>query len=497
MLLESLLVAFEIVVSWPTPVWILVGLCIGLLVGATPAIGPDLGMAVILPLTLPLDGIDAIILLISVYSGGMYGGSIPAILLNVPGTASNAATTFDGYPLSKQGKAITALAMSATASSVGGFITILALIFLSAVLVDIVLLFGSPEYFLIALLGLTMITIVSRGSMVKGLAAGFFGLSLTTIGIAPMAPTLRYTFGSISLYDGISFVAALVGLFAIGEMIGLAARRGGISEENMSMSGNRSEGILAVFRHPVTLLKSSAIGTLVGAIPGAGASVSNFVAYTEAVRSSKDSKSFGEGNEVGLIASESANNATVAGSLIPTFAFGIPGSTSTAVLLGGLLMHGLRPGPDLFTTDLHVTNSVLIALLVGNLVIFALGILFVTQAGYITKIDTNIIIPIVVVLAFVGGYTLRSNWFDIVTIVMLGIIGYFMMKHNYSIVGFILGVVLGPIAEENLARSLRISDGSLMIFVQKPLSLLIVILIVMVLFGPFFKPYVQKKLSWI
>ena len=491
-LVEAFSEAVNILFSWPTIGWMVLGLLLGIVFGALPGIGSSLGMAIILPLTLPIQGVNAIILLVAIYSGAMYGGSIAAILVNVPGTAAAAATTFDGYPMSQQGKAKNALAMSATASSIGGFFTIIALFLVSSILVEIVLAFGSPEYFLIAILGISMITVVAQGSMVKGLVAGFFGLLLTTIGIAPVSPTIRYTFGQLALYDGLDYVAALIGLFATTEMLFLAGRRGGIAEADVDISGSLREGISETFSRPLTVLKSAFIGMGIGAIPGSGASVSNFLAYTEAMRASSEADTFGQGNPAGVIASEASNNGTVGGSLIPTLSFGIPGSGSTAVLLGGLIMHGMVPGPDLFTTQLPQTYSLFLSLLVGNVVILVLGLSVITRLSYITRIDSNYIIPLIMVLATLGALTLRTNWADVILIVVLGFVGYFMRKHDYSVIAFVLGFVLGPIAEQNLLRSLQLSGGSFMIFVEKPLSLMLVIAIFIVLMGPYIGPRLSE-----
>ena len=494
--------AVGVVLSWPVFFWLVAGVLIGIIVGSLPGLGASLGMAILLPLTLTLDGVSAIILLISIYSGAMYSGSISAILVNAPGTSAAAATTFDGYPLSRQGQAVTALSLSATSSALAGFFTITALIVASPVLITVVRMFGSPEYFLIAILGLAMITIVAQGAMIKGLIAGFFGLSLTTIGSAPMTADVRYTFGEFALFDGVSFVAALIGLFAIAEMLKLAGERGGISKGGVGMGGGVLPAVKTVLNHPVTLLKSAFLGMGIGAIPGAGSTVSNFVAYTEAVRASNDPDSFGTGNPVGVIASEASNNGTIGGSVVPAIAFGIPGSAATAVLIGGLIMHGLVPGPDLFDAggSLVVTYSVFIALLFGNVIILAVGLGLVTRAGYLTRIDTKYIVPMIIALAFLGAFALRSgNWFDVITIVALGVMGYYMKRYNYSIIAFVLGVVLGSIAEENLYRSVILSnrvefpvDLPVSIFFVRPISLVLLIVIVVILLGPILKPYLER-----
>ena len=495
--------AISIAFGWPAIGWIIGGILLGIIIGALPGLGPSLGMAIMLPLTVPLEPVNAVILLVSVYSGAMYGGAIAAILINAPGTAAAAATTFEGYPMSRKGEALKALAISATASSIAGFFTVATLILFSPVIVEVVLAFGSPEYFLIALLGLAMITVIARGSMVKGLVAGMFGLMITSIGSTTTMATPRYDFQDyvgFMLADGIDFVAVLIGLFAIAEMFKLAGEKGGISRDGGDMSGSVIPGIKSVLNRPVTMIKSGYLGMVIGAIPGAGSTVSTFVAYGEAVRSSGDPDSFKKGNETGLVASEASNNGTVGGSLVPTLSFGIPGSAATAVLLGGLMMHGLNPGPGLFGEYLSTTYSLFIALLIGNVLILIVGLTLVTRASIITKVDTDYLLPIIIVLAMTGAYALRGGaqvWLDVWTVLLLGIIGYYMKMYNYSIIAFVLGVVLGVTAEENLDRSLQLSDGSWAIFVSpdQPLALGLSTVIFLLVMGPLLKPYLSRLLK--
>ncbi|RQG95419.1 tripartite tricarboxylate transporter permease [Natrarchaeobius chitinivorans] len=492
MVLEALGEAVALILSGHTLYFLILGLIIGIFVGSLPGIGASLGMAIVLPLTVPMEGVDAIILLTGIYSGAMYGGSISAILFNVPGTAGAAATTFDGYEMAKKGNAVGALSTSAVSSVFGGSMAFLLLILISPIIIPIVLMFGTPEYFLMAIFGLATITIVARGAMVKGFIAGLFGFLLSTVGIAPLSPETRYTFGTTVLFDGLSFIAGLIAVFAVAEMLRLTTQEGKIKEEGITISGNILQGFNTVVKRPILVAKSGLIGMVVGAIPGAGGSISNFVAYIEALRSSKNPEAFGTGAAEGVIAPEASNNATVGGALVPTLSFGIPGSGSTAVLLGGLILHGIRPGPNLFSAELFITYSILIALLVGNLVILVLGILFITRAGYITKIDVHVIIPIIIVLSMLGAYAIRSNWVDVATVFLISILGLYMKLHNYSIIAFVLGMILGPIAEENLARSLDISGDSLFIFVAEPLRILLVLLILVTVFGPILKPYISR-----
>ncbi|QZA87912.1 tripartite tricarboxylate transporter permease [Salinarchaeum sp. IM2453] len=501
MAVESFLSAVEILLTPETLLFAVVGVLIGIVVGALPGLGPPLGMAIMLPLTVPFSSVNAIILLIGVYSGAMYGGSIAAILINTPGVSSSAATMFDGYPMSKQGEAAKALAISATASAIAGALAVLALLLFSPYLIEIVLAVGTPEQFLIALLGLAMIAVVVQGSLIKGLLAGVFGLLITTVGAAdPISTEIRYA-STDFFYEGFDFVAVLIGVFAIAEMMKLAGQHGGIAKQSVEIGGRITQGIISVVKRPLTVLKSGTIGVIVGAIPGAGATISNFVAYSEAVRSSDNPDAFGSGEEEGVVASEASNNSTVAGSLVPAISFGIPGSSSTAVLIGGLLMHGLTPGRGMFDPagQLELTYAILLALLVGNLVILAVGLLVVTRLGILTRINTDYIIPIVIVLSFLGTYALNLNPEDVTTVVIFGLIGFYMVRYNYSVIAFVLGVVLGDIAEENLYTSLQLSDGSYMIFVNPFeygwLSPILVGVIVFILFAPLVKRAVNSLRS--
>ena len=480
--IEGLLLLF----TWPIFAWMVAGVLVGIVAGALPGIGAGLGMAIILPLTLPLDPISGLVFLIGVYSGAMYGGSISAILINTPGTGGSAATTLDGYPMSRLGLAKNATAISVTASVIGGSIGLVTLLLLLPILIEVILAFQSPEYFMVAMVGLALIPIVAQGSLFKGLLSGALGLLIATVGVAPMQFQPRYTFDSLALDNGISYIAALIGLFAIAEMIRLSTESGGIAQTGVdARSGSVRDGIKTALSKPITMIKSAYIGMAVGAIPGGGSTIANFVAYSEAVRSSKTPEpEFGDGNPTGVVATEASNNGSIGGSILPTIAFGIPGSSATAVLLAGLLLHGLRPGPSLFGADAHITYAMLLAVLVGNLVILIVGLAIVTRASLITELSSESIIPIVITLAMLGGISFRNNWVDIITIVVLGLIGYVMIRNNYSVIAFVLGIILGPIAEENLVRSLQISDGSFTIFLTRPLSFVLVLAFVSVLLVP-------------
>lgn len=463
--------------------FVVLGITIGMIFGAIPGLGGTLGMAVLLPFTLLLDGHTALIFLITIYNGACWGASISAILINVPGTAGAAATLIDGYPMAKKGRAYEALSLSAIASAVGGTIAAAVAILAVPVLIIIVLSMTSPEYFLIAFLGITLIAYVSKASLIKGIMAGSFGLLMTTIGMAPTVPEMRYTFGLTILYDGISFIAILMGVFAVTEMMNLIIKEGGVSESETIIKRSKRSLIKQVFSNPLILAKSAFIGLVVGSVPGSGASVANFVAYSEQVRSDS-SKEYGTGQPEGVIAAETANNANVTGAVVPTIAFGVPGSAATSILLAGVILHGYTPGPGMFGENLQVTYAVFIGLFVSALVIFILGLYVVTYASYLTKIDTDYVIPLVIVLTLVGSFIVRVNFIDVITATIFGLFGYYMAKNNYSLIAFVLGAVLGGIAENNYYRSLQISGGTYDIFYTKPISLLIILIIVVVLAAP-------------
>ena len=358
--------------------------------------------------------------------------------------------------------------------------------------------FGAPQIFLVALFGILMIGVIaSQGSFFKGVTAGMFGVLVMTIGVSPASPGVRFTFDSIHLWDGLDYVAILIGMFAIGEMIRIASTpRGGDGE--FVDGGSISSGVSTTVKNSVTMLKSGFIGMVIGAIPGAGSSASNFFAYAEAVRSSDASEreSFGKGNPKGVVAAEAANNGTVAGSLMPVIAFGIPGSAATAVLLGGFLLHGVNPGAELFTTNISFTYSLIIALLLGNVLILLLGLLVVPYVGaVVTRLDKDIIIPLVVVLATVGAFSLRSNWVDIITLFIFGVLAFLMYRHDYSVIAMVIGAVLAGIIETNLQRSLALSDGSLLIFVNDPLSIAIIVVMTLLMLSPKLKGLLERRLS--
>jgi len=468
------------------------GATIGLIIGAIPGLGPDIAIAVLIPFTFGMDPNLALIFLLSIYTGGMAGGAVSSILINAPGTSAAAATTLDGYPMAKKGEAITALSIAMTSSAFGSFFGPLILLFLIIFISKFIMIFGTPEYFLLGLLGIVLIAAIGRESIFKGLIAGTFGMMLTSIGMAPMGFEMRYTFGFPALYNGIGVLPAILGLFAVAEMIKLAGeKRRGISER-IDIIGSRIEGIKITFKNYYVLITSAVIGFIIGVIPGVGGTTACFIAYSSAKQSAKDSDSFGKGNPKGVIAAEAANNAVVGGAMVPTLMFGIPGSSTTAILLGGLLLHGLRPGINLFRGDgLILTYALILSIMLAGIFTFVIGNLSSPFLGKITLIRKEILIPLVLLFAHLGIYIIEFNFLHVLLVLFFGLLGFLLIKNEYPLIPFALAIVLGPLIEENFDRTIKMGGGSLIILFQRPVSIILIIIILYVLVTSFLK--VKKK----
>jgi putative tricarboxylic transport membrane protein len=489
----------QLVMTWRALVFIFVGVFLGLILGATPGIGPVPGIALLLPLTIEFEPWVALSMLFAIYIGGMYGGAVTAILLNVPGTAGAIASTFDGYPLSLQGRANYAIEVSVLASSFGTILSAVVLILAMPFLIQLISLFGTVEYALIAVFGITIIPLVSQDSVSKALLMGGFGTLLSTVGMPVMTANPRFTLGIIDLNDGVAFVPVLLGIFAIAEMLKLVPYEGTLDDSGGGSDGPDGKApatdggyrtvrkipdrLAEIFvRNPLTFLKSVSIAMIVGLIPAAGGAVSNILAYALEKGTASDSETFGTGNIRGLISAESANSGTIASTLVPLLGFGIPGSPTAAVILGGMLMHGVNPGPGLFQESVHLSYATFTAVAIGGVFLIVIGLLTATQMARLTRLRMSVIVPPIVVLCFVGSYALALSFVDVAQAFLTGLVGYLLIKYNYSIVALIMGLILGPIIEENVHRALSLGD--VWIFVGTPLRLLLVGLIVASLVGP-------------
>ncbi|MDH3420298.1 MAG: tripartite tricarboxylate transporter permease [Gammaproteobacteria bacterium] len=475
--------------------YLALGTGIGLLFGAVPGLGGTTALALLIPLTFGMDPDAAIVLVGGIMGGVPFGGSLSAILLNTPGAAPNAATCFDGYPLARQGKAGAAIGAAATASALGGLIGVAFMLAVIPIAKAIVLLFGPPEFFMLAVLGLSAIAVSTGGKLLRGLISGGFGLMLAFVGFDEVGGGLRYTAGVEYLWDGVQLVPALIGLFAIAEMIQLSTVGGrvaiGSSTERLS---HVFDGVKHVFGNLSTLLRGSAIGAFVGAVPGIGGTVASFLSYSTARQLSKDPESFGQGNIQGVIASEAANNAKDGGSLIPTLAFGIPGSAEMAVFLGVLVLHGLEPGPRLLLDHEDLIYGLIMALSLACVMASVAGLLLARYLVLITRTDVRYLAPIVTSVALIGAYALQSNFGDVIAAAMFGVIGYLMVRYDYPRITLVIALVLGSIAERSYHQSLMMSDGSYTIFFTRPVADTLLALIIVSLALPALK-LVTRKLT--
>ena len=460
---------------------IIVGVIIGLIIGMLPGLTANLGVALLLPVTYGLEPTSALLLLVSVYTSAIYGGSFPAILINAPGTSASAATALDGYILTKQGKFNAAIRVSTFASVFGGMISGFALLFIAPPLSLISLKFGPAQYFMLAVFGLTIIGTLSSGNFVKGLIAGSIGLFLSTIGSDLDSGYPRFTFGFSGLLSGINFVPAVIGLFSMSQALILSED----PLKTIQLNKFKVETwkflpkFIEVQKVFLNCCVSSVVGVLVGILPGAGGDIASWVSYNEAKRFSKNKVEFGQGSIKGIAASECANNAVTGSSLIPLLTLGIPGSTTAAILLGALLIHGLQPGRELFTVNGNVTYSVIWGFIFANLFMGFVGLTVAKYFGKIAKIPNYFLAPAIITLSVVGSYAIGNNIQDVYTMVIFGLIGYLMRKLNYPPAPLILGLILGPIAETGFRQSQILAKESLIVYIlNNSISLVLFILTV-------------------
>ncbi len=440
------------VLSWPNVLYPLAGTLAAMVVALLPGISGAALMALAIPLTFNWAPEQVMLLFGALVGGATFMGSVTAILLNIPGTGPSAATLLDGYPMARQGQARTALAASATASALGSTFGIFVLIALLPAVARVVPLIGPPEFLLLAVWGLLTIGTLLRGSVAKGLAAAGLGLMLSFVGFEPRTAELRYTFGTLYLQDGLSVVPVFLGVFALAEVIDLGVSgRVTISGRTTveALGGSIRDGIRAVFHNVALFVRSSLIGTVVGMIPGLGGTVAAFVAYSAAARTSPNGR-FGQGDIRGVIAPEAATDAKDAGSLLPTLALGIPANAATAVLLGVMALHGIRPGQELMTERLPLTFAIIWSLFIANWVTSLLGLSMVRPLACLTIVRSDRLLPVVLVLALLGAVAFRGEPADAWLAGAFGVVGYLMKKHGWSRLALVMAMVLGPLFESNL-----------------------------------------------
>lgn len=448
-----------------------VGVALGILIGALPGLTATMGVALLLPFTFGMEPTTAMLLLIAIYCGGIYGGSITAILIKTPGTPAAAATVMDGYALARKGKARMALEMALYASVFGGIASFVALLVFSPQLAKLALRFGPPEYCTLALFGLTIIISVSQGSLVKGLITGMFGVLVSTVGMDPTDGTMRFTFGSTTLMSGLALVPTMIGLFAVSQVFAQVERIWEQLKIEAKITGGEPLSLAVFFRNIFNLLRSSAIGILIGALPGTGSAIAAFLSVNEARRVSKHPEEYGNGSLEAVCAAETGNNAVTGAALIPLLTLGVPGDVTTAVILGALIMQGLIPGPMLFRNNPGVVYNIMIGFFVVQIVMLIVGKLAIRSYAKVVEIPSAVLTPIVAVLCIVGSYAINNSLFDIYMVLVFGVVGYVLPKYGFPVVPILIGFILGPMFEKGYRQSMIMSDNSLAIFTGRPICI--------------------------
>lgn len=449
----------------------------GILVGSLPGLTATMGVALLVPFSFGMDMDVSIGMLLGLYCGAMYGGSISSILIHTPGTPAAAATMLDGYPLSQQGQASRALSMSLTASFIGGLLGCLIMTFLSPQVSIFALKFSTSEYFALAVFGLSIIVSISSQNVLKGVMSGFFGLILCTVGSDPISGYPRYIFGQMELYEGPPFIPTLIGLFAVSEILS-GVEKFTAGKQVVQQVSQILPTMADLKRCLVTIVKGGVIGSFIGAIPGAGGDIAAFVSYGEAKRSSKTPEKFGTGMIEGVAASESANNGCTGGAMIPLLSLGVPGDSVTAILLGAFIIHGLQPGPLLYKEHIDVVYMVFASMLVANVAMFILGATGVKFFAKVIGIDKRMLLPIIMVLSLIGSYSMRNSFFDVFITLGFGVVGYLLQRFGFPLPPILLALILGPMAESNLRRTLVISQGDPSVILHQPIAMFLLILAV-------------------
>ena len=473
------------------------GLAVGLSFGAMPGLNATIGITLLLPVTFGMSPAAAMLMLIGVYCGATFAGSISAILIKTPGTAAASATVLEGYPMTLKGKASTALSIALRGSVVGGLFSGVCLLFFAPQLANLALKFGAPDYFMLTVFGLTIIASVSGKSILKGVTMAALGLLVTTIGIDPQQGVYRLTFGSDILVRGVDLVPALIGLFAISELFSQAEKKILRLSQPPQVKMDKAHGWKDMLKFKWLMLKSSIIGVIVGACPGTGAAIAAFLSYGEAKRGSKHPEEFGNGSEEGLCAAETANNAVTGATLIPMLTLGIPGDSVTAVLMGALTIQGLTPGTELFVKHADMTYVVLVGFIIVQILMFYMGKLAIRGFSQITKIHTNAINSNgnkMISFRNNSTYSCSNNMTDILIAILFGLIGYIMPKFGFPTTPMLIGIVLGSLAEKNLVRTMAVYAGDVSVFFTRPISLLFLALsVVSVAFALLQKHRDKKK----
>lgn len=490
-MVENILMGFDVVFQPENFLALVIGAVVGYFIGAMPGLTPTIGIALLIPFTFGMDAVSSIVMLVSLYMAAEYGGGITSILVNTPGTPAAAATALDGYPLARQGKASQALGMSIISSGIGAFFSSILLILFALPLATVALRFGPPEYFALAIFGLSVVAGLSAENLLKGLLTVTIGLLLTTIGIDPITGNFRFTI-TYNFLEGIPFVPAMIGLFALSEVFIMFSESKVIQKPIEKIKGSLPS-LKDIKSCAFTIARGTGIGFVIGMIPAAGANVAAWISYNEAKRTSKDCEKFGTGVLEGVAAPESANNAAVCGALVPLLTMGIPGSSSTAVMIGALMIHGLQPGPLLFTKNPEIPYSIFASLILAAPIMLMMGLFGAKLFAKVTLIPRNILAVLILGTCTLGSYALSNSMFGVWVALAFGIFGYFLRLLKFPVAPMVLALVLGNMAETNFRLSMLMGEGNISIFFSRPLTLVIILLTLLSFCTPLIKKYINQR----
>ena len=482
---SDLIMGLSIAITPMNMLYLLIGALVGMIVGVIPGFGPSAGLAILLPLTFGMDPVGAIMMLAAIYYGSMYGGTITSILLNTPGESATVASTFDGYPLAKKGRAGPALVMQAVASFVGGTVGVVLITVLAPMFSQVSRSFGPPEYFLLALMGLLTLIVMIGSNWKLGVISALIGLALGTVGVDLETGQGRYTFGSAELIGGIYFIPIAIGLFGLGELFyafytGMH-RAGSGTLVDYSKETRFWPTAQDYISTRWTMVRGSILGFVVGVIPGAGATIASLMAYSAERSLSKNPENFGKGEMAGLVAPETANNAASSGAMVPLLTLGIPGSASTAVLLAAFLLWGLRPGPLFMGENPELAWGLIASMYLGNIILLAINIFAIPLFVQIVKVPYRLLGPCIVVICALGTFTVNASFVEVWLMLAASVVGFFMRMYGFLPAALVLALVLGPLAEQALRQTMTISRGSFDIFFERTASLSIIALTIALL----------------
>ncbi len=497
-ILQSIQLATQVVFAPQTLIFIIMGVAVGIVFGAVPGLTAVMAVALFLPVTYGMDPGVGISVLVALYIGATSGGLISAILLNIPGTPSSVATCFDGHPMVEKGEGAKALGVGIVFSFIGTVISVFALMIIAPRLAKIAIKFGPHEYFALAIFSLTLIATLSKGSMVKGIFAGVLGIAFSTVGIAPIDGVARYTFGMTQLKSGFSTLVIMVGLFAVSEVLKTAEEAKKIRDLKIAQvdtRGIRGFGFsLKEFKEQIpNALLSAIVGIAIGILPGIGGATSNFIAYSVSKQKSKRGDLYGTGIIDGIVASETANNANIGGAMIPLMTLGIPGDAVTAILLGGFMIHGIQPGPLLFKNNSVLVYTIFISMLVSSVAMLILEFYGLRIFTKLLNVPKHLLLPFIFILCVVGAFGINSRIFDAWSIVLFGVIGYGFYKFNVPKAPFIMGFILGPMAETNLRRGIMFSSGNFSEFITRPISGVFLLLAFLSILWSIYSNYMRNE----